>query len=321
MDEIEQIALLNSAGVICITESWLSPDIPDSSISIPGYNLFRKEPIGTSGGGVCVYVNQNIPCKLLEFRDQTELESIWISMRPHSLPREVTSIVVGVVYHSTSNGEPGNIILRKHVQKNLDAALLKQPNALIILTGDFNTNSNGFKQKYITQVNNLKQLVTFKTRDSGILDWLFTNIPKLFTVTQLPKIASSDHYTILARPVLGGETKLIIKSKIRDMRDSAWCALGRWITQKDWSSVLEANMCKDKFNLFTSDLSQAIDRFLPQKVVKKHPTDRPWITTKIKKGIQKRQSAFIQQGKMSIAYRFWREKSPTCHSCSKISIL
>ena len=61
-------------------------------------------------------------------------------------------------------------------------------------------------------------------------------------------------------------------------------------------------MCKDKFDLFNSDINQAIDRFLPQKEVKKHPTDRPWITTKIKKGIQKRQSAFIQQGKMSTAY-------------------
>ncbi len=139
-----------------------------------------------------------------------------------------------MVYHSTSNGEPGNIVLRENVRKNLGAALLKQPNALIILTGDFCPTWTGFKQKYITQVNNLKQLVTFKTRDSGILDWLFTNRPKLFTATQSPKIASSDHYTILAKPVLGGETKLISKSKIRDLMDSAWCALGRWITQKDW---------------------------------------------------------------------------------------
>ena len=119
-----------------------------------------------------------------------------------------------MVYHSTSNGEPGNIVLRENVRKNLGAALLKQPNALIILTGDFCPTWTGFKQKYITQVNNLKQLVTFKTRDSGILDWLFTNRPKLFTAIQQPKIASSDHYTILAKPVLGGETKLISKSKI-----------------------------------------------------------------------------------------------------------
>ena len=185
VDEIEQIALLNSVGAICITETWLSPEIPDSSISIPGYNLFRRDRIEAPGGGVCVYVDQNIPCKLLEFNDQTELESIWISMRPHSLPREVTSIVVGVVYHSTSNGKPENIILRDHVQKNLDAALLKQPNALIILTGDFNPTSTGFNQKYITQVNSLKQLVTFKTRDSGILDWLFTNRPKGRTIRKV----------------------------------------------------------------------------------------------------------------------------------------
>ena len=60
----------------------------------------------------------------------------------------------------------------------------KQPNAIIMLTGGFNHTSTGFKQKYITHVNNLEQLVTFKTRDSGILDWLFTNRPKLFGVTQ-----------------------------------------------------------------------------------------------------------------------------------------
>ena len=72
--------------------------------------------------------------------------------------------------------------------------------------------------------------------------------------------------------------------------------------------MLEANTCKEKFNLFFTDLSQALDRLLPQKVVKKHPTDKSWITSKIKKGIFKRQSAFIQQWKMSSAYRFWRNK-------------
>ena len=38
---------------------------------------------------VSAYVHQNIPCKLLEFCDHTEFESIWISMRTHSLPHKV----------------------------------------------------------------------------------------------------------------------------------------------------------------------------------------------------------------------------------------
>jgi hypothetical protein len=60
MDELQQIAELNSASIICITESWLSPDIHDRCVSIPGFNLFRRDRIGSSGGGVCVYLDHEI---------------------------------------------------------------------------------------------------------------------------------------------------------------------------------------------------------------------------------------------------------------------
>jgi hypothetical protein len=59
------------------------------------------------------------------------------------------------------------------------------------------------------------------------------------------------------------------------MRNSAWCAFGRWITEKNWSSVLSASSSKDKFDLFMSQLDQAVDTFLsflPQNMIKKHPT-------------------------------------------------
>ena len=78
--------------------------------------------------------------------------------------------------------------------------------------------------------NNLKQLVKFKTRDSGILDWMFVNKPKMFNLTQLPKIGFSDHYTILTKPKPKPKAKPVIKKiKIRDTRDSAWRVFGRWI--------------------------------------------------------------------------------------------
>ena len=56
------------------------------------------------------------------------------------------------------------------------------------------------------------------------------------------------------------------------------------------------------------ELDGAINNFLPQKVIKKHRTDRPWITIKIKMWIGKPQSAFIRHGKDSDAYRHWRNK-------------
>ena len=41
---------------------------------------------------------------------------------------------------------------------------------------------------------------------------------------------------------------------------------------------------------------------------KRHPTDRPWMTTNIKTAIRKRQSAFLPHGKESVIYKFWRNK-------------
>ena len=201
---------------------------------------------------MCIYLDNKIPCKRLEFCDQDGVESIWIQMRQYSLPRKITSIVLGVIYHSTRNKQPDNIILQEHIQKNLDALLSKQPNALVPITGDFNPSSTGFQDKHIVQVNHLKQLVTFRTRDSGILDWFFTNRPKLFTVSQLSKAGSSDHYrsfTLLAKPVTAPASRPVVnKVKIRDMWDSAWSALGRWITQKDWTPNLNAPSCEDEFS-------------------------------------------------------------------------
>ena len=104
-----------------------------------------------------------------------------------------------------------------------------------MLTGDFNPTSTGV-QGQVAWVNPLKQLVSFKTRDTGTLDWFFTNRSKLFTLSQLPKVGLSDHYTILAKPVSAPiTTHTTEKSVVRDMRDTAWRALGRWITQKDWT--------------------------------------------------------------------------------------
>ena len=42
-DEIQQIVELNSISAICITETWLSPNVSDSCVAIPGYNLFCKD--------------------------------------------------------------------------------------------------------------------------------------------------------------------------------------------------------------------------------------------------------------------------------------
>ena len=41
--------------VIVFTKTWLDADIPDSCISLPGYNIVRKDR-NKYGGGIIIYV-------------------------------------------------------------------------------------------------------------------------------------------------------------------------------------------------------------------------------------------------------------------------
>ena len=98
--------------------------------------------------------------------------------------------------------EQENVILRDHIQSNIDNFLTKHPNAMVIVTRDFNPTSTGLDPKSLCIPNHLTQLVKFYTRDTDILDWFCTNMPHLFHLQRLPKVATSDHYTILARPLV-----------------------------------------------------------------------------------------------------------------------
>ena len=277
---LHKLASPNKADVVCVTESWLSPHIDDSLVALPGYNLIRRDRESGSGrGGVCLYLRTSYPCKMLVNCEDRNIESLWMMLRPCSLPRSVSCIILCVIYQSTANGEIENAALRDHVQTNLDTLLVKHPNALAIITGDFNPTSTGFNVKDLTHANNIKQMVKFKTRDSGTLDWFLTNMPNLFDLSQLPKIGASDHFTILARPVTPSlNSRTNRKVRVRDMRESAWRPFGRWMLEKDWTHVLEAASCKEKFQLFSSELKGAIELLLPWRTVKINSSDRPWIT-------------------------------------------
>ena len=66
LDEIREVPIQNNANVVCITETWLTTQVPDYIIIIAmsGYNVFRKDRTHAAGRGVCTYIHESaIPCK------------------------------------------------------------------------------------------------------------------------------------------------------------------------------------------------------------------------------------------------------------------
>ena len=61
---------------------------------------------------------------------------MWVRVRPQRLPREITGLILCVVYHPPSS--PYDTLLIEHLSNSLDILQSKYPDAGIGLLGDFN---------------------------------------------------------------------------------------------------------------------------------------------------------------------------------------
>ena len=161
------------------------------------------------GRGIALYVLSEIKYKPLshaELRDNSRTETLWVHVRPNRLPRSVSCVLYGVVYHPADATSEDNDVFYKHIQDTVDQyskvpwypGLLKYPECLICMFVDFNPTSTTFSASKLKRMCGLTQSVKLLIRDSGILDWCLMNRPRLMSSpVQLPKIGKSDHYTIL----------------------------------------------------------------------------------------------------------------------------
>ena len=82
------------SDIIFATETWLTENIPDEAIPIPGFNLFRKERPSGKGGGVAIYVNNGFPIKIRNDICNQSFECLWLTLRTKWLPRSIPRIAV-----------------------------------------------------------------------------------------------------------------------------------------------------------------------------------------------------------------------------------
>jgi hypothetical protein len=89
IDDIDVCLRQFRPNIVCFTEIWLNSNIPDSIISFPGYSVVRRDRCSGEGGGVAIYVTDNIQYTRLKQIDSKEFEVLWISLRPRQLPRPI----------------------------------------------------------------------------------------------------------------------------------------------------------------------------------------------------------------------------------------
>ncbi len=178
LDEVRS-SLLGKAppSIVAFTESWLDDTVSDGEICIPGYKVYRKDR-NRNGGGVVVYVNQNLRVTRRKDLDSTSLEAVWLEIRERANQRAL----IGVCYRPPSSDLSFMTELSDTIQR------VRSEQKEVVILGDLNCNMlkvNGPAKQLqdVLAENELHQLVTSPTRitegSETLIDLLITNEPTM----------------------------------------------------------------------------------------------------------------------------------------------
>ena len=87
----------NDFDIFCVSETWLHEYIKYDEIHIPGYNIYRRDRKTGAGGGVCIYVKENIYVNLRTDLMFENIEAIWAEIRQGD-----TQYLVSCIYRPPS---------------------------------------------------------------------------------------------------------------------------------------------------------------------------------------------------------------------------
>lgn len=65
LEEFRSYFTNSNYHIICMSETWLRPEIGDDLVSLPGYVLFRRDRIGRIGGSVAFFLSTSLHARVL----------------------------------------------------------------------------------------------------------------------------------------------------------------------------------------------------------------------------------------------------------------
>ena len=105
LPDIRQETQQSKADILCFTETNLKTDTPDRLVSLPGYNIYRRDRVlgrKKSGGGVAIFTKNNYQVtradSSLPTCSSSHAEPLWLNVK---LDRRRSSII-GLIYRPPS---------------------------------------------------------------------------------------------------------------------------------------------------------------------------------------------------------------------------
>ncbi|XP_062394808.1 ribonuclease inhibitor-like isoform X2 [Sardina pilchardus] len=280
---------MKHCAVLCLTETWLNNNMPDSAFQIDGLQLFRADRDHrsgkTRGGGLCVYVNGGwcTNCVLVKSYCSEAIELMTVKCRPHYLPREFTAVFVNIVYIPPGANANANVALQE-LHDTISSLQTKHPEAFYVVAGDFN------HVKLTDTLPSFYQHVTIPTRGDNTLDCVYTNIHGAYRAFPRPQLGLSDHVSLLLAPTY---RPLLRRTRPTKKTVTVWPTDAASVLQDcfqctDWQVFREAATNEGEVDLeeYTSSvlgyISKCTDDVTTTKTITCYPNQKPWLNAEVR---------------------------------------
>ena len=189
-EALKQI-IKNNLDILIVSESKLDYTFPDKQFSMLGYRTIRqdREYNGHLGGGIIIFIREDIPCKELKFQFDKEIEGIFLEINL----RKIKWLIM-----SGYNPKKENISnYLEYVSQGIDKFSCSYDNMLLI--GDFNSEICEKDMNQFCDLYNLKSLIKeptcFKNRNNPTcIDLMLTNREKKFQNSSTIECGLSDFH-------------------------------------------------------------------------------------------------------------------------------
>lgn len=268
-----------------ITESWLDENITDDRISIPNFDVFRRDPIRPNQTGIAAYVHHSISqfTKRRTDLESGHVESMWFEIKA----TKAAPLLVCYVYRHKSETFPWYDSFSEMFDK------AKKCSSNILFLGDFNMNLFTSHPSWETTTSNLglKQLITKATRvqesSETLIDHIYSTNKTRVVGSDVIEVGISDHYAVCCSWALKVDKKYRSKNQHTTIEFRSMKNFNKDLFLQDLSCVPFDNVHRhndpdEALAEWYSMFLRVLDKHAPvRKKRVKHERMPPWLNNNI----------------------------------------
>ena len=267
---------------LCFTESHLDNSVENSNILLTNeFSVPYRKDRTNHGGGILVYINNNL---LHKRRPDLEIfweESVWVEIKINK-----QQFLLGTFY----SPKPQDRVFFESLDRNIEKAMEYSQN--IVILGDLNEdllNENYKNLRDIMMINSFQNIITEPTRGRALLDPIL--VPDDLTTYDSGVIVNpsqiSDHSATFLLLPHNYSVSVSFTRRVWFYKRANYTQLEEYLRSYDWN-CLKAGSVNDSCELFNKQFMEFVNMSIPHNDVTIRPSDKPWYDSEIRRHSRKR---------------------------------